>query len=998
MNFKNKFLLVGLAALTGAGFWHCRNKAEPKATPPPPPPPDMTVSVSSSSVIAQPSGMLTLTATVSNTGTGASPETTLRWYLSTDGTIEATDTPAGDGDVGSLEAGASTMLTNMVTVSETAGIYHYGACVDAVSEESDPANNCSSGVAVVVAVLAPDPELTVINMRASETSAAPSAMLTLTATVGNTGIRSAPATTLRWYLSADDTIETTDTPAGDEAVSGLESAASVTLMGTVTAPGTAGTHYYGACVDAVPEESDPANNCSAAVAVVVASTSPNPELIVTNMMASHALAAPSGMLTLTATVVNNGGVSPATTLRWYLSTDGTIGTTDTAAGTGAVGTLEAEASATLMGTATASMTAGTYYYGACVDAVAEESDTSNNCSSGVRVVVSAPSAGARLEAFEFNLAAGNTEPLGLWSDGVTMWVADLGDDKLFAYQMPDGTPDPSKDLTLAAGNTDPRGIWSDGVTLWVANNSAVNSNDKIYAYALASKAHVPTKDLTLATGNNIPNGLWSDGTTMWVVNSDGFSPKIYAYSLVSKKPLSARDFTLPAGNRNPTDIWSDGVTMWVADLDDDKLYAYQMSDGARDSAKDLNTLSAAGNNAPQSLWSDGATLWVADYADNKLYAYDARPLVNTNTLATVRAGLDQIAASPDLLLSISPESVSVAPSATLTLTAQVINHGSSLASATTLRWYRSTNATLDTNDTLLGTTSLSSLAAGDSLTISNMLAALSTVGTYHYGACVDAITGEHYTGENCFAVKVIVSTHPHLPTNDFNTLAEAGNRDLGGIWSDGVTLWVVDSGDHKLYAYKMSDKTRDSTKDLTLTAGNGGPTGIWSDGTTMWVAGLANSKIYAYSMSNKTRVAGEDFNTLHAAENRNPQGIWSNGTTMWVSDPDDNKLYAYSMSTKARDFGKDIALTGGNTDPRGLWSDGTTIWVADIDDQIYAYVLASKARDSAKDFTAAVLRAAGNTAPVGIWSDRVTLWVADEADDKLYAYGARALVTTASTE
>ena len=842
------------------------------------------------------------------------------------------------------------------------------------------------------------PDLTISTIRASRALAAPSGMLTLTATVVNNGGVS-PATTLRWYLSTDGTIGTTDTAAGTGDVDGLEAEASATLMGTVTAPGTAGTHYYGACVDAVPEESDPANNCSAAVAVVVASTSPNPELIVTNMMVSRALAAPSGMLTLTATVVNNGaGASPETTLRWYLSTDGTIGTTDTAAGTKSVGTLEAEASATLMGTVTASMTAGTYYYGACVDAVAEESDTSNNCSSGVRVVVSAPSAGARLEAFEFNLAAGNTEPLGLWSDGVTMWVADLGDDKLFAYQMPDGTPDPSKDLTLAAGNTDPRGIWSDGVTLWVANNSAVNSNDKIYAYALASKAHVPTKDLTLATGNNIPNGLWSDGTTMWVVNSDGFSPKIYAYSLVSKKPLSARDFTLPAGNRNPTDIWSDGVTMWVADLDDDKLYAYQMSDGARDSAKDLNTLSAAGNNAPQSLWSDGATLWVADYADNKLYAYDARPLVNTNTLATVRAGLDQIAASPDLLLSISPESVSVAPSATLTLTAQVINHGSSLASATTLRWYRSTNATLDTNDTLLGTTSLSSLAAGDSLTISNMLAALSTVGTYHYGACVDAITGEHYTGENCFAVKVIVSTHPHLPTNDFNTLAEAGNRDLGGIWSDGVTLWVVDSGDHKLYAYKMSDKTRDSTKDLTLTAGNGGPTGIWSDGTTMWVAGLANSKIYAYSMSNKTRVAGEDFNTLHAAENRNPQGIWSNGTTMWVSDPDDNKLYAYSMSTKARDFGKDIALTGGNTDPRGLWSDGTTIWVADIDDQIYAYVLASKARDSAKDFTAAVLRAAGNTAPVGIWSDRVTLWVADEADDKLYAYGARALVTTASTE
>ena len=997
MNFKNKFLLVGLAALTGAGFWHCRNKAEPKATPPP----DLTVSVSSSSVIAQPSGMLTLTARVSNTGTGASPETTLRWYLSTDGTIEAEDTPAGDGDVGSLEAGASTTLTNMVTVSGTAGTYHYGACVDAVTDEGDISNNCSSGVAVVVAALAPDPELTVINMRASETSVAPSAMLTLTATVGNTGIRSAPATTLRWYLSADDTIETTDTPAGDGAVGSLESAASVTLMGIVTAPGTAGTHYYGACVDAVPEESDPANNCSAAVAVVVASTSPNPELIVTNMMASRALTAPSGMLTLTATVVNNGGVSPATTLRWYLSTDGTIGTTDTAAGTKSVGTLEAEASTTLMGTVTASMTAGTYYYGACVDPVAEESDTANNCSSGVRVVVSTPSAGARLQAFEFNLAAGNTDPHGLWSDGVTLWVADSGDDKLFAYQMPDGTPDPAKDLTLAAGNTDPRGIWSDGTTMWVVDSPSSGTR-KLYAYALASGDYLPAKDLILAAGNSTPTGIWSDGTTLWVGNDDPFDARLYAYSLVSKTRISAQDFTLTARrNLVPTGIWSGGTTMWVADngTHTEQLYAYKMSDRTSDSTKDFTTLRAAGNDRLFGIWSDGATMWVADTTDDKLYAYDARPLVNTSTLATVRAGLEQITQAPDLLLSVSPESVSTTASATLALTARITNYGVSLAPMSTLRWYRSTDRTLETTDTLLGTATIGSLTAGGGLTLSNMLSAPGTAGTSYYGACADAVTSEHYTGDNCFVVEVTVSTHPHLPASDFNTLSDAGNADPRGLWSDGTTLWVADPIDDKLYAYKTSDKTRDATKDFTLTAENSTPTGLWSDRTTLWVADWSDAKLYAYKMSDETRDSDKDFNTLSAAGNTNPQGIWSDGTTLWVADSADNKLYAYVLESKAHDPTKDIALTGGNADPRGLWSDGTTIWVADIiDDKLYAYVLENGNRDSAKDFTAIVLRAAGNTDPQGIWSDGSTLWVADSFDDELYAYDARALVTAASTE
>ena len=43
-------------------------------------------------------------------------------------------------------------------------------------------------------------------------------------------------------------------------------------------------------------------------------------------------------------------------------------------------------------------------------------------------------------------------------------------------------------------------------------------------------------------------------------------------------------------------------------------------------------------------------------------------------------------------------------------------------------------------------------------------------------------------------------------SRDFNTLAAAGNGTARGIWSDGVTMWVVDSAGDKLYAYRMSDK------------------------------------------------------------------------------------------------------------------------------------------------------------------------------------------------
>ena len=54
-----------------------------------------------------------------------------------------------------------------------------------------------------------------------------------------------------------------------------------------------------------------------------------------------------------------------------------------------VGTLAAGASSNVSISITVPSTAGTYYYGACVDPVAGEVQTANNCSSGVRVAVTA---------------------------------------------------------------------------------------------------------------------------------------------------------------------------------------------------------------------------------------------------------------------------------------------------------------------------------------------------------------------------------------------------------------------------------------------------------------------------------------------------------------------------------------------------------------------------------------------------------------------------------
>ena len=92
--------------------------------------------------------------------------------------------------------------------------------------------------------------------------------------------------------------------------------------------------------------------------------------------------------TIKAQVYNQGdGPSNSTTLRYYQSDNDVISTRDTQVGTDSVGSLPAEAISSEWIDLTAPSTPGTYYYGACADSVAGESNTRNNCSDAVEVTV-----------------------------------------------------------------------------------------------------------------------------------------------------------------------------------------------------------------------------------------------------------------------------------------------------------------------------------------------------------------------------------------------------------------------------------------------------------------------------------------------------------------------------------------------------------------------------------------------------------------------------------
>ena len=113
------------------------------------------------------------------------------------------------------------------------------------------------------------PDLVVQTPSVSDSSPNAGESFTLSTTVRNQGNGGAALTTLRYYRSADATISMGDTQVGTDAVSGLSVSGASDESINLTAPSTAGTDYYGACVDPVSGESDTGNNCSSAVRVTV---------------------------------------------------------------------------------------------------------------------------------------------------------------------------------------------------------------------------------------------------------------------------------------------------------------------------------------------------------------------------------------------------------------------------------------------------------------------------------------------------------------------------------------------------------------------------------------------------------------------------------------------------------------------------------------------------------------------------------------------------------
>ena len=808
-----------------------------------------SVSVSASDVEA--GELLTLYATVLNQGDGPSVSTTLRYYLSDDASITPEDYEVDMERVRSLASTEIMQQSAGLAAPTAGGVYYYGACVDAVPRESDTRNNCSDGVSVTVRGR---PDLVVNAPSVSDESLDAEERVTLSVTVVNQGDGPSDPIMLRYYLSDDATITAADTELDWDQEAGLDSARNIEMAIGLTAPTAGGTYYYGGCVDSVPGESDTQNNCSDAVGVTVRG---KPDLVVSAPSVSDESLDAEERVTLSVTVVNRGdGPSDSTTLRYYVSDDARITLEDGELSREEMHGLPSAGAAIWEIGLTAPTAGGTYYYGGCVGAVSRESDTSNNCSDGVRITVR------------------GRPDLVVRSASVNDSSVDAGEDFTFYATVENQGDGPSDSTSLRLYRSGPGELDMyrvDGLDAgWAIDLSSIETTPSTageYDY-WACVDPVPRE-------SNTPNNC-SDKVSVTVRGR----PDLVVHSAsVSDSSVDAEErFTFYATVENQGDGPSDLTALRYYRSGPGELEMYLVDGLDAGGAIDLLRIETAPSSAGEYDY------WAC--VDSVPRESDTPNNCSDRVSVAVRG-------KPDLVVhSVSASDRSVDAGEDFTFYAAAANQGDGPSDFTTLRLYRSGSGELDMHP-------VRGLDAGVNREFSATLTAPSSAGEYNYWACVDPVPRESDTQNNCSArVSVAVRGRPDLFVHSasvsdnsvdagerFTFYATVENQGDGASDSTMLRLYRSDSGEPDMHPVAGLDAGRAIDLSSIETAlSSAGVYDYWacvdpvpresdtqnncSDTVSVTVRGRPDLFVHSTSVSDRNVDTGEGFTFYATLENQ----------------------------------------------------------------------------------------------------------------------------------
>lgn len=235
----------------------------------------------------------------------------------------------------------------------------------------------------------PAPDLITFSLSVNDATIIIEDELKITAKVKNQGTAIATSTTLNYYRYTDVFLSKPRNLLGTSAISslGIDQTSTENLLVDNFAS-TADDYWVGACVDSVNGESVTTNQCSLRVKVTVSSPPPQPDLIVDSIYVKGTLLKPGMNMSVTAYVRNQGdAASPSTTLQYYISDNSIISIHDTEVDSDSVPALVSDSGLSSEHAFIDAPAPGSYWVGACVSPVANESNTNNQCSEGVEFKV-----------------------------------------------------------------------------------------------------------------------------------------------------------------------------------------------------------------------------------------------------------------------------------------------------------------------------------------------------------------------------------------------------------------------------------------------------------------------------------------------------------------------------------------------------------------------------------------------------------------------------------
>ncbi len=557
-------------------------------------------------------------------------------------------------------------------------------------------------------------------------------------TYENNGANTQSNVKVGYYISTNSTIST-----GDQRIGGATFTLSrddvYTTTVSVTIPGSldpSRDYWLGAVIDedGAVSEAVEWNNAT----YLPIRTNTEPDLIVTGPGVSSSAPYTGAAFTLSATVVNQGSATAdATTLRYYRSTNDTISTSDTQMTTDAVTSLGA--GATSAESASVSIaTTETYWVGACVDAVADENEITNNCSTGVQVTVK-----ERPDLVVISPSVSDAAPYTDQTFTINATVNNQGagtaDATTLRYYR-------STNATISTGDSE---IGTDAVASLAGDASSAErvSVSIPTAGTYWVGACVDTVSGESSTANNCSSAV--EVTVRERPDLVVLSPAV-----TDATPYTGEPFTFNATVRNQGGGMADATTLRYYRSTDATV-----TSGDAQIGTDAVSSLAEGANSPQNdamSISPAGTYWIGACVDVVI----GEPPTANNCSSGVEVTVSD---RPDLVV-INPGVSDTMPftDQSLTIDATVWNQGGTTTAATTLRYYGSTDATITTTDTEIGTDAVPGLSAGADSAESGA-AAFATAGIYWVGACVDAVSDEFSTVNNCSsAVEVTVGERPDL--------------------------------------------------------------------------------------------------------------------------------------------------------------------------------------------------------------------------------------------